>query len=130
MQQLKKNFVLLLGIFLFSACSGLPIKPKVEICANDVPNKQVECYDNQTQEYRSIPIESTDRYIMYSPEDWALVLLYIERLKRKLRGSRIYNKSMNRRISVKTRISLELEKIIKTTRLHNPKNEESGNVVY
>lgn len=110
MQKLKKSFVLLLGIYLFSACGSLPPKPKVEICGHDQVNQQAECYDNQNNEYRSIHIEQTDRYIMFSPDDWGLVLMYVDKLERRLRGSK--NKSR-----VKYRIARELKKILNTSKL-------------
>jgi len=62
---------------------------------------EVECFDNQTQEYRSIPINQTDRYIMTSPDDWGLILLYIDRLQRKIRRGNLKR---------------ELNKILKTDR--------------
>ena len=101
--------VLLSGIFL-SSCGSLPAKPKIEICGHDQPNSQAECYDNQTQEYRSIPIESTDRYIMFSPDDWGLILVYIDKLERMLRSKR--NKS-----KLDLSVADELEKILNTSAL-------------
>jgi len=101
MQKPKKNFVLLLGICLFSSCGSLPKKPKIELCAHNELAMEVECFDNQTQEYRSIPINQTDRYIMTSPDDWGLILLYIDRLQRKIRRGNLKR---------------ELNKILKTDR--------------
>jgi len=118
MQNLKKSCVLLLGIFTFSSCGSLgnlPKKPQVEICAHDVPNAQSECYDSQTEEYRSLPINDTDRYIMYSPDDWGLILLYIEKLERVIKNKKVKK---------------ELRKILNTSKLHNPKNLKSNKKIY
>lgn len=109
MQKLKLKFVLLSGIFL-SSCGSLPAKPKIEICNHDKPNLQAECYDNQTGEYRSIPIESTNKYIMFSPDDWGLVLLYVDKLERRLRGKA--NKS-----KIDFLVANELKKILETSAL-------------
>lgn len=115
MQKQKMKFVLLFAIFLFSACGSLPKKPKVEICAHDEPALEAECFDNQNQQYRSIPIRETNRYIMFSPDDWGLILLYIDRLERSIRSK-----------SVKT----ELKKIRKTSRKFNEKNKLSNNPLF
>jgi hypothetical protein len=50
----------------------------------------------------------TDKYIMFSPDDYGLILLYIKKLEKKLRGS-------NNKSSMEYNISLELKKIIKTS---------------
>jgi len=118
MLKLKKNCVLLLGIFLFSSCGtigNLPKKPKIEICAHDNANQVAECFDNQNQEYRSIPIEETDRFIMFSSEDWGFVLLYIDRIERRFRGKKL---------------GIELKKIIETSKLHNTGNSKSNAYIY
>ena len=104
---------MLSGIFLFNSCGSLPAKPKVEICAHDQVNQEAECYDNQTSEYRTLPIGETDKYIMFSADDWGLVLLYIGKLERKLRGSN------NKSSSVEKIIARELKKIIETSKLLN-----------
>lgn len=108
MQRLKKNYVLLLTILLFSSCGSLPSNPKVEICAHDEPVAEAECFDNQNNEYRTLPMSETNRYIMFSPDDWGLILFYIDQLERRIR-------------SKKTKI--ELIKIIDTSKLHNEKNK-------
>lgn len=110
MLKLKLNCVMLLGTFLFSSCGSLPVKPKIEICAHDQVNLEVECYDNQTQDYRTLPIETTDKYIMFSPDDWGLVLLYIEKLRGRLGSSKSNN-------DIEKIISRELKKIIETSNL-------------
>ena len=89
MQELKKSYALLCAIFLFSSCGSLPKKPLVEICANDVINNEVECYDNQSQSHRTLNYSETDRYIMFSSVDWGLILLYIDRLKRAIKSKRV-----------------------------------------
>ena len=100
MQKLKKKFALLLGIFLFSSCANLPKKPQIELCAHDEVLQEAECYDSQTGSYRTIQIADTDKYIMTSPEDWALILLYVDRLERKIRRK-------------SRKASIELKKILK-----------------
>lgn len=102
MQRLKKKFALLLMIFLCS-CGSIPKRPQLEICAHDEINKEVECYDNQTDQARTLSISETDKYIMFSPDDWGLVLFYIGQLERRI-------KSKN--------IKTELKKIIKTSEKH------------
>lgn len=104
MQKLKKSFVLLLGICLFSSCGGLPSKPQIELCAHDEPLAEVECYDNQTGQYRTIPIGETDRYIMMSADDWSLVLLYIDRLSRRV-GSRKVRRELKKIIDTNAKIN-------------------------
>lgn len=87
MLKLKKKYALLLGIFLFSvSCGSLPRNPKVEICAHIYPANQAECFDNQSQEYRTLELSQTDRYIMFSPDDWGLILLYVDALERRVRN--------------------------------------------
>lgn len=96
----KKNFVLLSLIFLFSACGSLPEKPQVEICGHDLPNAVIECFDNQTNEFRTLEYSDTDEYILFSPDDWGLILIHIDKLSRYTRNKTIKE---------------ELNKIIKTS---------------
>jgi hypothetical protein len=100
---------MLLGIFLFSSCGSLPRKPSIDICSHDAPSFEVECYNNQTGNFKTIPIEKTDKFIMFSPDDWGLVLLYIGKLERRLRS--------NKKNGVEQLIAIELEKIKSTSDL-------------
>lgn len=89
MQKLKMKFVLLSGIFLFSSCGSLPKKPLIEICAHNENVSEVECFDNQTQTNRTLRIDETDRYIMFSPDDWGLILLYLRKLEKRIRNKKV-----------------------------------------
>lgn len=77
-RKLKQLFVALIC----SSCAGVPTKPVIDLCANDLDLGQVHCVNNQTQESRSIPWYETDRFIMLSPEDWGDILIYIRALEK------------------------------------------------
>jgi hypothetical protein len=102
---------MLLGIFLFSSCGSLPSKPKIELCGHNAPAALAECFDNQDDSFRSIPMSDTDKYIMFSPDDWGLVLRYISQLQRHL--SKSGNKS---NMGVESIAARELKKILKTSK--------------
>ncbi len=88
MQKLKKKFVVLSVIFLFSSCAGVK-KPLIEICSHDQPAYEVECFDNQNQTHRTLDIKETDKYIMFSPNDWGLILEYLGKLERKVKVKKV-----------------------------------------
>lgn len=90
MQKLKRKCVKLLLICTFSvSCGSMPQKPQIELCAHDQPNSEVECVDNQTGQARTLRIGETDKYIMVSPDNWGLILFYIDQLKRRIRNKNV-----------------------------------------
>jgi len=100
MQKLKMKYVMLLGIFLFSSCGSLPKSPKIEICSHNEPSQEVDCFDTQNDEYRVLHINETDKYMMFSPDDWGLILEYVRLLEKKVKNKRVKS---------------EINKVIKTT---------------
>lgn len=102
-----KKFAIVLGTLIFNSCgTTLPKTPSVDICAHDELTQSVVCVNNQTDEDYILHINETDKYIMYSPEHWGLVLEYIKLLERRLSS----NKGKYEKI-----VSRELKKVILTS---------------
>jgi len=75
-------------ILMFTGCSTLgskPPPPKGEFCAHNQPEKIAQCADmGNGHATPAVPIDQTDRWIMFSPETWENIQNYIDALKRAL----------------------------------------------
>lgn len=89
MQKLLRNFVLLSVGFVFSSCGSLPKKPQIELCAHNQAHGSVECFDNQSGEFSSYSINETNSWVMMKPDDWGLVILYIDKLRQRTRNKKV-----------------------------------------
>lgn len=73
-------------ILMFTGCSTLgskPPPPKGQFCAHNQPEKIAQCADLQNGHATpAVPIDQTDRWIMFSPETWENIQNYIDALKR------------------------------------------------
>lgn len=106
MPKLKRKLGRLFAILIFSSsCAGLPQKPSIDICAHDQPRHEALCSNNQTGKEFDIPIEQTDKFIMFNPDHWGLILLYIRQLETHVRSDKSKNQF----------IADELEKVINTS---------------
>jgi hypothetical protein len=56
------------------------------------------CVNNQTNTEYNLSIEQTDKYIMFSPDDWGLILIYIRLLEQHTRNksNQIINTEINK----------------------------------
>ena len=106
MPRRKKRFArqsaILIFSFLLVSCGSLPQKPAIVICAHDAPKYLVYC-ENIQGGSSTLNIEDTDRYVMFSPDNWGLILGYIRALERYTRSNK----------SQKQNIADELRKTIK-----------------
>lgn len=94
MQKLKTKFVALSAVLIFSSCAGLPQKPSIDICAHDQPERLVYCENNQGGPSKTYSTEETDRWIMFKPEHWGLVIQYIRELETYIRRNKSHNQQI------------------------------------
>jgi hypothetical protein len=73
-----RKLLKLCAILIFSSCAHrVPTKPSIDICAHNLAAQQVPCVNNQTDAVKILGIDETDRFIMFHPDDWGKILLYI-----------------------------------------------------
>jgi len=72
---------------LLAACSSLPERPEVDICTVDIEHGQMHCCpaseDEENYSCYSLDLDDTDKYVATSPDDWAKIQLYIQKLQLK-----------------------------------------------
>lgn len=103
MGNLKRISVALFGTLIFSSCGSLPKRPSIDICAHDVPERLVYCENNQGGPSKTYSTEETDRWIMFNPDHWGLVIQYIRQLEAHIRQ----NKSQDQEIADELRKVIE-----------------------
>jgi hypothetical protein len=90
---------LLATAFSLCACAGVPEKPDVEICSIDIGSnigrcartKQVQTVEDaeyhallrrtEMTAVRHIPLSQMDKFLAFSPDDWAKVAIYMKVLR-------------------------------------------------
>lgn len=95
----RKISLAIVSSFIFLGCSQVPPKPNVKLCTIDLPRQQLICAD--TQEVRridqttykaiynhvrintiqKIPLSDADKFIVFSPQDWQKVSVYMKTLR-------------------------------------------------
>lgn len=108
-----KRSLLLLGILCLSSCAGIPQKPNIFICANNVAAGQVPCVNNQTNEVKILDVIETDKYIMFSPDDWGKILFYIRKYTGGFKAEAAAFTQKRRYRSPTTIVKRELRKVLK-----------------
>lgn len=93
MQSLKK-MLLLTSLIIFSGCSGLPDKPKGDLCVIDIHDQNLVCVpissmtEGMTFEQFyilsktvNIPLDQADNYVAFSPDTYGNIEKYIKQLE-------------------------------------------------
>jgi hypothetical protein len=99
-RKLQTTYLAIVSSALTVACAGLPSRPAVDLCTIDLPRNQLICsptgdvksvddatyakivrmVENHPQRKR-IPLERSDRYICFAPDDWQKVSVYMKSLR-------------------------------------------------
>jgi hypothetical protein len=99
-RKLQTIYLVIVSSALAAACAGLPDRPAVDLCTIDLPRAQLICsptgdvksvddatyskivrmVENHPQRKR-IPLERSDRYICFAPDDWQKVSVYMKSLR-------------------------------------------------
>jgi hypothetical protein len=82
MQRLLKMCALLIVITTASSCGSKPVKPNnIWDCRLIIEEMIGFCINNTTLEEKEISISEMDKYVAFSNEDWARILIYIKQLE-------------------------------------------------
>lgn len=64
------------------SCGRLPTRPNYSICTHSVELDVVLCVDDNNSSYE-LRVDQTDKYIMFSPDDWGAILIYIKLIEQR-----------------------------------------------
>jgi hypothetical protein len=115
-----QTLVYLIVLAVISGCAtGLPKPPKGSFCTHYQERNIALCNDLSSGNPESdVPMHSTDKWIMFSPDTWNNVQDYIDQLKLLIK-----NQGMNESSGVELRLK-DIEKI--QTHLKNIESDNSG----
>jgi hypothetical protein len=79
-----RHVISLAILFSLLGCESLPDKPDVHLCFINTDTMEAHCIptDEDAGEFY-LEIADMDKYVCTSPDDWAAIQLYIEKLKLK-----------------------------------------------
>lgn len=94
----RKTPPIILFSFLFWGCAQIPEKPAVDLCTIDLPREQLICaptvkvqaieqvenakaFVRNARGVYKIPLKNADKFVAFSPDDWAKVSAYAKTLR-------------------------------------------------
>lgn len=112
-----------LAVVLSSCAHKLPKPPQGELCTHYKKSDVAVCNDISTGNHLpDVPIELTDKWIMFSPKTWESVMNYIDALKRKISDQSVSTQAASNSVRVTANDIAKFKKFLVNLKQLNQNN--------